>query len=232
VLNDASKSLHDQLDQGAIKRSQVIEYARLALESSALIAANANRAAQLIQSFKQVAVDQTSEQRRQFELNAFVADLVMSLNPSLKKSRITIQLVRGPATISMDSYPGLLAQVLTNLAMNAMMHAFGQRSEGQITIELSLEQDMVTIRFADDGIGIHEAILAKIFDPFFTTRRGQGGTGLGLNIVFNIVNKQFGGTITAHNREQGGALFVITIPRVTRELTEQEYIHGTVSKSA
>lgn len=231
VLNDASKTLHERFESGPIRKSQVEEYVRVALESSGLIIANANRAAHLIQSFKQVAVDQTSEQRRQFDLNTFVADLVASLHPSLKKSRISIQLQASTTSITMDSYPGLLAQVLTNLTMNALMHAFGQRGDGHILIELRLDddKDLVEICFGDDGTGIQEAILDRIFDPFFTTRRGQGGTGLGLNIVFNIINKQLGGTIVAQNRTTGGALFIMTIPRTTRELTEKEYIRDALS---
>jgi signal transduction histidine kinase len=207
----------------------VLDYIKVALESSRLIIANADRAAHLIQSFKQVAVDQTSEQRRIFDLTEFLNELITSLNPSLKKSKIKIEVSVGDQEIQMDSYPGLLAQVLTNLTMNAVTHAFVGRSQGNIFIEIKLVNDVVNIDFNDDGCGIPEEILGKIFDPFFTTRRGQGGTGLGLNIVFNIINKQFGGTISAENNPRGGARFKISIPRVTRELTEKEYVNDTLS---
>ena len=229
VLEDASAAINENVQQGAIRKSQMLEYLKVALESSRLISANANRAAHLIQSFKQVAVDQTSEQRRVFDLNVFLADLITSLNPSLKKSKISIELIQTDEKIRMDSYPGLLAQVLTNLTMNSLTHAFHNRSQGHIVISVSLLNDMVSIQFKDDGCGIAGEILDKIFDPFFTTRRGQGGTGLGLNIVFNIISKQFGGAISAHNNPDGGALFQIVIPRVTRELTEKEYIHDTLT---
>jgi len=229
VLSDASIIIDENVQQGVIRKSQVLEYIRVALESSRLISANANRAAHLIQSFKQVAVDQTSEQRRIFDLNVFLAELITSLNPSLKKSKISIGLDLADEKIRMDSYPGLLAQALTNLTMNALIHAFHHRSHGKISIAISLHNDMVSIQFKDDGCGIASNILDKIFDPFFTTRRGQGGTGLGLNIVFNIISKQLGGVISAHNNPEGGALFQIVIPRVTRELTEKEYIRDALT---
>lgn len=229
VLNDATIAIDKSLGDGVIRKSQVLDYIKVALESSRLIIANADRAAHLIQSFKQVAVDQTSEQRRVFDLKEFLNELITSLNPSLKKSKIKIEVKQTDRIIQLDSYPGLLAQVLTNLTMNSLTHAFVGKSQGNIFIEIKLVNDMVTIDFNDDGSGIPEDILGKIFDPFFTTRRGQGGTGLGLNIVFNIINKQFGGTISAENKPQGGALFRINIPRITRELTEKEYINGNLT---
>lgn len=228
VLNDSTIAINKNVSDGVTRKSQILDYIKVALESSRLIIANANRAAHLIQSFKQVAVDQTSEQRRVFDLTDFLNELITSLNPSLKKSKITIEVGMWNEKIQMDGYPGLLAQVLTNLTMNAVTHAFHGRNEGKIHIEIRVDHDIVEIDFKDDGCGIPEEILSKVFDPFFTTRRGQGGTGLGLNIVFNIICKQFGGTISAHNNSEGGALFKIAIPRVTRELTEKEYIGGTV----
>ena len=229
VLNDSTIAINKNVGDGVIRKSQILDYIKVALESSRLIIANANRAAHLIQSFKQVAVDQTSEQRRVFDLKEFLTELITSLNPSLRKSKIRIEVGDWDGKIQMDSYPGLLSQVLTNLTMNAVTHAFHNRSEGTIRIEIRMDHDIIEIDFKDDGSGIPEEILSKVFDPFFTTRRGQGGTGLGLNIVFNIICKQFGGTISAHNNLGGGALFKIAIPRVTRELTEKEYIGGTVS---
>jgi PAS domain S-box-containing protein len=229
VLNDASNAIHEHVQEGVIRKSQVLDYIKVAQESSHLIMANAERAAHLIQSFKQVAVDQTSEQRRTFDLDDFLNELITSLNPSLKKSKIKVDVKHSGQKISMDSYPGLLAQVLTNLTMNALTHAFQGREQGRIFVEISQQNDMVAIDFNDDGCGIPVEILGKIFDPFFTTRRGQGGTGLGLNIVFNIISKQFGGTISAMNNSLGGALFKIRIPNVTRQLTEKEYINGPLS---
>lgn len=219
VLNEASNEVAKNVEQGLIRKSDILHYLHTATESSRLILANAERAANLIQSFKQVAVDQTSEQRREFEIHQFIEGLITSLTPTLRKAHASIVL-RGTDAVEMDSYPGLLAQVLTNLTMNAVTHGFAGRSEGHIVIDVQVQGELVIIQFDDDGIGIPEANLEKIFDPFFTTKRGQGGTGLGLNIVFNIVTEQLGGTITVHSAAEQGAHFRMVIPRVTKQLRE------------
>ena len=219
ILSEASAAINKNVAQGLIRKSEILEYLNTATESSRLILSNANRAAHLIQSFKQVAVDQTSEQRREFELNEFILGLITSLNPTLRIARASIEL-HSTDKIYMDSYPGLLAQVLTNLAMNAVIHGFTKEQDGRISIHVRLADDLVIIQFNDDGIGIPEEYLDKIFDPFFTTKRGQGGTGLGLNIVFNIITKQFGGTISVQSSAGQGTQFKLAIPRVTELLKE------------
>ena len=217
VLSEASVDIKKNIDEGTIKRSDMNTYLSTALESTRLIVSNAQRAAHLIQSFKQVAVDQTSEHRREFELCDFMNDVIASLNPSLRRNHIKIN-INCTERITMDGYPGLLAQVVTNLTMNAVTHAFSEETEGQIDIDVSATASTAMIHFRDNGKGIPEDIIGKIFQPFFTTKRGQGGTGLGLNIVFNIISKQLGGNITAHNHPDQGALFKITVPRVTQQL--------------
>jgi len=219
ILSQASATINKSVAQGLIRKSEILEYLHTATESSRLILSNANRAAHLIQSFKQVAVDQTSEQRREFELNEFILGLITSLNPTLRIARAGIEL-HGTDKIEMDSYPGLLAQVLTNLTMNAVIHGFTKEQDGRISINIGLSDELVIIQFDDNGIGIPEEYLDKIFDPFFTTKRGQGGTGLGLNIVFNIITKQFGGTISVQSKTGQGTQFKIAIPRVTKLLQE------------
>ena len=211
VLSYASDEMGNKMHEGAMRKSDMLNYLSVASESARLIAINANRAAQLIQSFKQVAVDQTSEQRREFALQAFLEDVIASLRPTLKKARTTIA-VEMAQVIHCDSYPGLLGQVITNLAMNSMHHAFAEGEEGHIFIHASAADGQLLLEFRDDGRGIPTEDLNKVFDPFFTTRRAHGGTGLGLNIVFNIISQQFGGTITAGNHPSGGAVFTICVP--------------------
>ncbi|MFZ6691673.1 sensor histidine kinase [Undibacterium sp. SXout20W] len=217
VLADASSEVTQSMSAGAIRKSDITAFLNTTNECSRLIISNASRAAHLIQSFKQVAVDQTSEQRREFELTEFLDDIITSLNPTLRKARVNIQII-SQEKIVMDSYPGLLAQVVTNLTMNAVTHAFPDGMAGQIDILVHLTGASVYLGFRDNGRGIPEEFLDKIFEPFFTTKRGQGGTGLGLNIVFNIINKQLCGSITAHNHPEQGAVFTICIPRVTQQL--------------
>ncbi len=175
---------------------------------------NAYRAAHLIHSFKQIAVDQTSEARRPFALMEYVEEIVTSLRPKLKTTLIDLKL-DGPDDIVLDSYPGAFAQVITNLVLNCAEHAFSADTPGRIRINARLECDTVELELIDNGRGIAPDVLDRIFDPFFTTRRGQGGTGLGLNIVYNLVVKQFCGTITARSAIGHGTRFTLRIPRVT-----------------
>ncbi|MDB5935075.1 MAG: histidine kinase, partial [Massilia sp.] len=185
-----------------------------AAESSRLIMNNAHRAAHLIHSFKQIAVDQTSEARRPFALMEYVEEIVTSLQPKLKTTNIDLKL-DGPDDIILDSYPGAFAQVITNLVLNCAEHAFSAEHPGRIEIHARLAGDTVEIELSDNGKGIAPDALDRIFDPFFTTRRGQGGTGLGLNIVYNLVAKRFGGTITARSTLGHGTQFTLRMPRVT-----------------
>ncbi|MFZ6863959.1 sensor histidine kinase [Undibacterium sp. Ji67W] len=217
VLSEASNEINKNMAGGNIRKSDMTAFLTTATESTRLIMSNAARAAHLIQSFKQVAVDQTSEQRREFELIEFLNDVITSLNPTLRKAHTTIKIACNEE-IHMDSYPGLLAQVITNLTMNAVTHAFSEGTGGEIYIDVSLSEPFVNFDFRDNGHGIPEEFLDKIFEPFFTTKRGQGGTGLGLNIVFNIITKQLCGTINVHNHHDKGAWFKICIPRITQLL--------------
>jgi two-component system NtrC family sensor kinase len=214
VLKSATEELQAAVAGDRLKKSVVLRYLETAAESTRLIMNNAYRAAHLIHSFKQIAVDQTSEARRPFALMEYVEEIVTSLRPKLKKTRIELKL-DGPDDIVLDSYPGAFAQVITNLVLNCAEHAFGPDQAGKIQIKARLDRDIVELELSDDGKGIAPELLDRIFDPFFTTRRGQGGTGLGLNIVYNLVAKQFCGTITVRSTVGRGTQFTLRIPRVT-----------------
>src|SRR5205814_1093150 len=146
-----------------------------------------NRAADLIQSFKQVAVDRSHAERRPFDLREATEQILVSLRPALKRSPVTLS-VDIPAGIQMDSYPGPYGQVLTNLVLNAIAHGFPGKLSGSVRVEASRRgNDQAEIVFADDGAGMNEEIQRRAFEPFFTTRRSRGGTGLGLHIVYNLI---------------------------------------------
>jgi signal transduction histidine kinase len=212
VLLEETGHIKQAMAAGSIKKSDILAYLDTATESARLIMANADRAAQLIQSFKQIAVDQTNEMRRPFKLKEYIDEVIMSLHPRLKHTRINV-LVDCPDDIELDSYPGAFAQVLTNLTLNALTHAYDANSIGCIQLHAVQCADNVEFTFSDDGKGIAAENLEKIFDPFFTTQRGRGGTGLGLNIVFNLIAKQFGGTISAESQLGKGTTFKIRLPR-------------------
>ena len=214
VLKAATDEIQLAVDTVGLKKSDVLRYLDTASESARLIMNNAYRAAHLIHSFKQIAVDQTSEARRPFGLKEYIEEIVSSLQPKLKKTPIKLVL-DCPADIVLDSYPGAFAQVITNLTLNCVEHAFEADTPGQIDISARLDGDIVELHVKDDGKGIAPDVLDRIFDPFFTTRRGQGGTGLGLNIVYNLIAKQFVGTIAVASTLGQGTHFTLRIPRVT-----------------
>src|SRR5262249_1664173 len=147
-----------------------------------------------------------------FELRHSTEQIVASLRPGVKKLPLTLA-VQIPDDIMMDSYPGAYGQVLTNLVLNAVAHGFADGRSGTIIIRgRKLPADQVEITFSDDGMGMPDEVQRRAFDPFFTTRRSQGGTGLGLHIVYNLVTRQLGGKITLTSSPEGGTVFKITLP--------------------
>ena len=200
---------------GTIKRSDFQRFLADGREMARLILANGTRAADLVQSFKMVAVDQSSDERRRFELASYVDELLRSLRPTYKDLKGLDIAVDSPEGLEFDSYPGALSQVLTNLIINALTHAFTPDQPGRIAITArSLTPDIVELEVADNGTGIPAAIQPKIFDPFFTTRRGRGGSGLGLHIVYNLVTGTLRGTIAVTSVPGEGTRFTLRLPRV------------------
>jgi signal transduction histidine kinase len=203
-----------EIADGQIKRSRLAEFIEDNREASNQLVANLQRAAKLIQSFKQVAVDRSNAERRTFDLSQSTEQIVSSLMPGLKRSQITLE-TDIPEGIVMDSYPGHYGQVLTNLFVNAVGHGLEEVESGKIRIEArSLSPEQVEILFVDNGMGMTEEIKRQAFDPFFTTRRAQGGTGLGLHIVYTLVTRRLGGQIDLASEPGKGATFRITLPTV------------------
>lgn len=174
---------------------------------------NTRRAAELVRSFKQIAVDQSSGQRRTFDLAEYLDEIVLSLKPKLKPASCSVQVDCRPGIV-MNSFPGALSQVVTNLVMNALLHAFDGRTGGLIHIEGDAHGGDVVLTISDDGIGMPEADLKRFFDPFFTTKRGSGGTGLGAHIVFNQVTSVLGGTIRVTSTQGAGLRVQMRLPLI------------------
>ena len=212
-LSTRTRALVDSFEAGGLKKSDLTAYVATAGEATRLIQQNLTRAAELIQSFKRVAVDQTSQEQRRFELSTYLGEVVTSLGPQLRKSRHSLA-VDCPDGIEVNGYPGALSQVITNLIINALTHAFDGDADGRMALTAMLAGDgEVELRFSDDGKGIPEEHLPRIFEPFFTTRRGAGGSGLGLHIVYNLVTQTLGGRIAVDSRLGGGTTFTMRIPR-------------------
>ena len=191
-------------------------------ESMMLIERNATRAGELLHGFKKVAVDQSGGHRRTFELDAYIQEVLSTLGPQLSKRTIDLG-VHCPSRITCDSFPGALSQVLINLVVNALTHAFAPDARGTIDVSAECAEDTVTITVADVGAVIPPALLPNIFDPFVTTRRGSGGSGLGLHIVYNLVVTILKGRIAATSDIGRGTRFVVAFPRIHPETTEERY---------
>ncbi|AIB11364.1 histidine kinase [Azospirillum argentinense] len=219
-LSDATAGLRRRAQSGELSKADFSRYLATATDTSALILTNCERAAKLIASFKQVAVDRASAERRAVNLNRYIQETLVSLEPKLRQGRHTIS-VSCPDGLVVDSYPGALSQILTNLVMNSVTHAFvdAQGAEGQggalsVTVD-EPEPGTVRLVYTDDGRGIPADHLPRIFDPFFTTRRGEGGSGLGLHIVHNLAVGALKGTIAVSSAPGQGTRFVLTFPKIT-----------------
>jgi len=201
---------------GPLRRSQLEEFVRNSRDAAQQLVANLHRAGELIQSFKQVAVDRSHAERRQFSLGEATDQIIASLRPVLKKAAIALS-VDVPEGLVIDGYPGSYGQILTNLFLNAANHAFADSRSGKISISARPRgTDDVEIIFADNGAGMTPDVQRQAFDPFFTTRRNEGGTGLGLHIVYNLVTQQLGGRMMLDSRLGQGTTFRIIMPRAAK----------------
>lgn len=212
VLEASAKELQDAMQRGELRKSTLTNFIEHNIPMAELVTKSCMRAASLISSFKQVAVDQASEQFRSFNLLSLVQDNIASLKPSFGNAAWAIN-VNIPGDIECDSYPGPLGQVVTNIIQNAVLHAFEGRSAGTVSINAKLADDMVEMSFEDDGKGMDEETLAHMFEPFFTTKLGRGGSGLGMSIAMNIVTKVLGGTLKATSSYGQGTCLLVRFPR-------------------
>lgn len=217
LLGDESKRFTEAARSGKLARSALERFVQRMSEGTQLLYSNLTRAADLVHSFKQVAADQASGERREFEMSLWLQDLLTSLSPLLRKIPHEVA-IECPPGIVMDSYPGALGQVITNLLTNAVTHAYDSDRAGTLSIRVSEPRpDAVRIVFADDGRGIPPQNLTKVFDPFFTTGRSTGNTGLGLHIVYNLVTSRLHGRIELYSRLGKGTRFMIDMPKVAGE---------------
>ncbi|MFC1744859.1 ATP-binding protein [Candidatus Riflebacteria bacterium] len=198
-------------EKNDISKSDLEKYVKQACESSRIILTNLNRSAELIQSFKLVTVDQTRAELRCFNLKEYLKKVILSLKPQFKKTRHQISLIC-PETIKIICDPGALSQITTNLVINSLMHGFEDKDKGHIKIKVTKKKRAVLMQYRDDGKGIPPENKQKIFEPFFTTKRARGGTGLGLHIVYNLVNQRLGGRIKCESIINKGSVFKIEIP--------------------
>lgn len=220
-LDEVQRERLALLREGRLRRSDFEEWHADSEEGGRLLRGSLERAIRLVQSLKRVAVDRTGEQRRRFRLAELLEELRITFMPRLKRSPHRLLIACEPA-IELDSYPGALFQVLSNLVENAERHAFPDGRGGTLSILVRGEAETVRLEFADDGVGMTPEVAARAFEPFFTTRRDEGGSGLGLHLVYNLVTGVLGGTVELDTAAGQGCRFIIVLPCVAPQASQAE----------
>ncbi|WP_456295726.1 ATP-binding protein [Vibrio sp. AK197] len=212
VIKESTGSLKTAFDNQTLTSTQFSELISRLTQSSDMLENNLNRAAKLIRDFKQTAVDQVSESRSEFAIKQVLDALIASLHPETRKVPVSPEL-EGDDTLTMNSLPGVLTQILSNLIMNSINHAFTHQQTPQIHVEFSQQDDNIVIHYRDNGEGIEKSLHQRIFEPFYTTKRGKGGSGLGLNLVFNLVKQKLKGDLEFESEPGQGVHFTLILPK-------------------
>jgi signal transduction histidine kinase len=216
-LQEEVKKLGQCIENNRLSKNVLVDYLDLFEKISDLVLVNLSRVGTLVKSFKQVSVDQSYDEIRNLELNEYVQAVVNSIRPNYKHSDIKID-VDIDSSIICDVYPGALSQVISNLVINAFVHAFDKEKKGEIIISATQQGDLVALNIRDNGQGMSVQDRVKAFEPFFTTKRNKGGTGLGLHIVYNLVTQKLLGDIRCESEQGTGSEFKITFPLQGKEL--------------
>jgi signal transduction histidine kinase len=209
------KLTREELGNGEMTEDSLNSFLDIVDQSLRIMTTNTQRAAALVKSFKQVAVDQSSGDLRTFNLGAYVNEVLLSLQPKLKGRPVKVE-VDCPKDMMLDSFPGAVSQILTNMVMNSLVHGFQEGQAGRIAIHAAMDGDMVRLDYADDGVGMDQDTLAKLFDPFFTTKRGTGGSGLGAHILYNLATGALGGSVRVESAPGEGLRYYLKFPRSLR----------------
>lgn len=211
-LSESVKGLKKKFLEGKMKKSEFEHFMDNTVEYSTIILSNIQRASDLVKSMKHIAVDQSSEQTRQFFLKPYIDEIILSLKPKLKRTPHKIY-IDCPEALELQTEPGAISQVLTNLIMNSLIHAFDSATAGRITIDVEEKNEMVHISYSDDGKGMPEEVLEHIYDPYFTTKKNEGGSGLGMHLIKEIVTEHLKGTIEVSSQLGSGTTFAIRFPK-------------------
>ena len=212
TLDDRTRNLTQLAEKGQMRKSDFERFCEEIRQINTILINNLDRAATLVKSFKQVAVDQSSEQPRDVELAEYIEQVIASLTPKFKQSPHSLSFDTGKVKASIYTNPGALAQVITNIIDNALMHAFPDNRKGQICIKLNQSDDKIQLVLKDDGVGMDAETKKQLYDPFFTTARARGGSGLGMHLVYNLVYQQLKATISCASTPNKGTRFTITLP--------------------
>lgn len=212
ALRDRVVELADSALAGKLTRSGLVASASECRAASEVLVRSADKARELIESFKNVAVDQTSQRRRQFDLHTCLHDILVTLGRMLRQANVAVEM-QVPHGVLMDSYPGHLEQILNNLIVNSILHGFEGRGCGKVSLAASLDGEHVRLVYSDDGVGIAPELQQKIFEPFFSTKIGAGGSGLGMYIVNSLVCGALQGSISLESAPGQGVRFELRLPQ-------------------
>ena len=210
-LAEIAVQLQKYLQSGNITKSTFIKSLDNFTSGTDIILRNLARASDLVKNFKMIAVDQTKDDQREINLYQYLTDVISAMAPKTSKKNLSLSL-DGEQTFYFITYPGAVAQIFTNLVDNALVHAFSEMEQGEINIRFKVKSTYVEIIFEDDGKGILSDNIDKIFEPFYTTTRGEGGSGLGLSIIYNIVTQKLNGSIECSSVKNQGTRFVLSLP--------------------
>ncbi|MFZ5571468.1 MAG: AAA family ATPase [Thermodesulfobacteriota bacterium] len=214
LLEEKTHTARQAFTEERVSRKDLDNYLRIAAESSRLIYNNLQNAADLVSSFKQITGEKSGGQYLWIVLRDYIDELIVGLRPKLQAGGHRIS-VRCPADLKLYTDPGYVYKIFTNLIMNSIIHGFENRPAGEIDIDIWPEADWIVVAYRDNGKGMDEATLQKMCDPFFTTRRGRGGTGLGMHILYNLVAKSLGGSLECASTPGQGVVFLIRIPAMS-----------------
>lgn len=225
-LESKTKECRDRFVGGTLSKVELEGYLSDAAESAGMILSNLLRAADLVRSFKQVAVDTSSEACRLFDFSTVIHHILLSLHPSLKKTRHKVT-VQCPVGLVYFGRPDVFSQIISNFVLNSLQHGFVDGQVGEIIIEVAQQENEILLRYADNGLGMADGDRQQIFEPFFTTARNRGGSGLGMHIVFNLVTTTLGGQIVCTSTLGEGIVFAITFPARNEAEQDQQPLGGT-----
>lgn len=215
-LKDKAEECYEKYQNDEMTEPYFKKFIDQTISSTSSIYRNLERTGKLITSFKQVAVDQTSEDLRIFNVKEYIDGIILSLTPKLKQTSHKIN-VKCPEALKIKNYPGAFSQIITNFIINSLIHGLAEKEQGIITLDIEMEDNILSLVYKDDGIGMAEEAVKKIFDPFFTTNRGHGGTGLGMHVVYNLIVQKLQGTISCTSSPNNGVEFILKFPvEVTR----------------
>lgn len=214
IINETAATLNEAFSKQTLTSTEFTELMYKMTSSGEMLENNLNRAAKLIRDFKQTAVDQVSESRCQFDVVQTLEALLSSLRSETRKVPVVPEIISVAGSVKINSLPGVLSQIMTNLILNSVNHAFENAVDAKIAIYLIDRDDDLIIEYIDNGSGVEPELHQKIFEPFYTSKRGHGGSGLGLNLVFNLVNKKLHGDLMFESEIGHGVKFTLTIPKI------------------